>query len=93
MQAVLQVPLGKDRIRLPRTAEKQDFVNCVKSRGRPIADAEVGHRTNSIGLLGVIAVKTGQPLQWNPGTEQFVKNAEADKLLERSMREPWKQLT
>ena len=90
---VLQVPLGKDRIRLPRTAEKQDFVNCVKSRGRPIADAEVGHRTNSIGLLGVIAVKTGQPLQWNPGTEQFVKNAEADKLLERSMREPWKQLT
>ncbi|MFP6601512.1 MAG: Gfo/Idh/MocA family oxidoreductase [Pirellulaceae bacterium] len=89
---VLQVPLGKDRIRLPRTDEKQDFVNCVKSRGRPIADAEVGHRTNSIGLLGVIAVKTGQPLRWNPETEQFVDNAEADKLLERSLREPWKQL-
>ncbi|MFP6671295.1 MAG: Gfo/Idh/MocA family oxidoreductase [Pirellulaceae bacterium] len=88
---VLQVPLGKDRIRLPRTDEKQDFVNCVKSRGRPIADAEVGHRTNSIGLLGVIAVKTGQPLRWNPETEQFVDNAEADKLLERSLREPWKQ--
>lgn len=89
---VLQVPLGKDRISLPRTDEKQDFVNCVKSRGRPIADAEVGHRTNSIGLLGVIAVKTGKPLQWNPATEQFADNAEADKLLNRSMREPWNEL-
>jgi predicted dehydrogenase len=89
---LLRIPLGKDKIRLPRTDEKQDFVNCVKSRGRPIADAEVGHRTNSIGLLGVIAAKTGQPLQWNPATEQFVDNREANKLLERSVREPWSQL-
>jgi len=89
---VLRIPLGKDEIRLPRTDEKQDFVNCVKSRARPIADAEVGHRTNSIGLLGVIAVKTGDPLQWNPAIERFVNNSDADKLLERSVREPWDQL-
>ena len=88
---VLRIPLGKDRIRLPRTAEKQDFINCVKSRGRPIADAEIGHRTNSIGLLGVIAVKTGKALQWNPETEHFSDNDKANQLLERSVREPWKQ--
>lgn len=89
--AVLRVPLGKDRVRLPRTSEKQDFVNCVKSRGRPIADAEVGHRTNTIGLLGVIAVKTGRPLQWNPETERFSGNEEANTLLDRALREPWNQ--
>ena len=84
--------MGKDKIRLPRTDEKQDFVNCVKSRGRPIADAEVGHRTNSIGLLVVIAVKTGHLLKWDPAAEQCVDNRDANKLLERSVREPWNQL-
>jgi myo-inositol 2-dehydrogenase/D-chiro-inositol 1-dehydrogenase len=88
---VLEVPLGKDRIRLPRKDEKQDFIDCVKSRARPIADAEVGHRTNSIGLLGVIAVKTGEPLSWDPDMERFVDNDEANKLLKRPMRKPWEQ--
>jgi hypothetical protein len=88
---VLEVPLGKDRIRLPRKDEKQDFITCVKSRGRPIADAEVGHRTNSIGLLGVIAVKTGKPLTWDPQKERFSGNDEANKLLVRPMRKPWDQ--
>ena len=88
---MLEVPLGKDRIRLPRKDEKQDFIDCVKSRARPIADAEVGHRTNSIGLLGVIAVKTGEPLSWDPDMERFVDNDEANKLLKRPMRKPWEQ--
>jgi len=59
---------------------------------RPIADAEVGHRTNSIGLLGVIAAQVGTPLSWDPTTERFTDNAAANKLLDRPLREPWKLL-
>ncbi len=86
---ILSVGLGKDKIRLPRKDEKQDFIDCVKSRQRPIADAEVGHRTNSIGLLGVIAVEIGQPLKWNPEKERFTNNSDANDLLERTIRKPW----
>ncbi len=89
---VLKVPLGKDKIRLPRKDEKQDFVECVKSRAQPIADAEIGHRTNTIGLLGVIAVSLNQPLHWDPKTERFAGNAKANQLLHRSMREPWNSI-
>ncbi len=85
---VLRPGVGGDKIRLPRKDEKQDFIDCVKSRNRPIADAEIGHRTNSIGLLGVIAVEAGEPLEWNPTTERF-SNDVANKLLERPMRKPW----
>ncbi len=90
---ILKVPLGQDKIRLPRVDEKQDFINCVKSRGTPIADAETGHRTNSIGLLGNIAVQLGQPLQWDPAKEHFTNNPRANAMLERPMREPWASLT
>jgi predicted dehydrogenase len=86
---VLRPGVGGDKIRLPRKDEKQDFIDCVKSRNRPIADAEIGHRTNSIGLLGVIAVEAGEPLEWDPKTERFSNNDVANKLLERPMRKPW----
>ena len=86
---VLRVPLGQDKIRLPRLDEKQDFVNCVKSRRCPVADAEIGHRTNSIGLLGVIAAEVGTPLSWDPVKEVFIDNAQANQLLTRSVRDPW----
>ena len=86
---VLQVPLGEDKIRLPRKDEKRDFIDCVKSREQPVADAEVGHRTNSIGLLGVIAAQLGTPLTWDPARETFTSNDDANKLLERPLREPW----
>ena len=89
--SILEVPLGQDKIRLPRKDEKQDFVDCVKSRSQPIADAEVGHRTNSIGLLGVIAAQVGEPLEWDPDRERF-RNDAANELLERKIREEWRGL-
>jgi predicted dehydrogenase len=77
---VLQVPRGEDNIRLPYKDEKQDFIDCVKSRGRPIADAETGHRTTSIGLLGQIAAQLGTPLVWDPAREEFTDNAAAKRV-------------
>ena len=61
----------------------------MKSRGRPIADAETGHRTTSIGLLGQIVARLGTPLAWDPVREEFTDNAAANELLERPVRDPW----
>ena len=73
----------------PRVPEKRDFIDCVKSRQRTQCDAEIGHRTNSVCLLGKIAVEMGTRLQWDPNKELFVNDPAADKLLRRTMRAPW----
>jgi len=57
-------------IKLPRTADKRDFIDCVKSRGRTMQDAEVGHRTCSMCQLGHISIQLGgRAFAWNPDNE------------------------
>ena len=55
-------------------------------------DAEVGHRTCSMGQIGHIAVQMGQKLAWDPKAEQFTNNNEANKLLQIAHRKPWDNL-
>ena len=67
----------------------KDFLDAIKSRKNPICDVETGHRTATVCNIGNIAYQLGRPLRWNPGTEQFEGDAEANKLLSRPMRTKW----
>jgi predicted dehydrogenase len=69
--------------------EHRNFVDCVKSRKPCYAPAETGHRTITIPHIGNIAMQLGRKLCWNPETERFVNDAEADAMLSRKQREPW----
>jgi hypothetical protein len=42
-----------------------------------------------IGHLGLIAMKLGRKVRWNPVAERFVDDPEADRLLARPMRGHW----
>ena len=48
-----------------------------KALAAPIAEAEIGHRSATLCHLGVIAIRLGRKLQWDPGQEQFVGDREA----------------
>jgi len=89
-ESILQTPIGPDEIHLPLKDEKRDFIDAVKTRGQTLADAEVGHRTTSLCQLGHIAIKVGRELKWNPDTERFTNDDDANRLLSRSMRSPWR---
>jgi predicted dehydrogenase len=65
------------------------FVECVRTRSAPPADALTGHRATLIGHLGNIAFKTGRKLKWDAAREVFTGDAEASKLLDRPARKPW----
>ena len=39
--------------------------------------------------VGVIAMRLGRKLQWDPAKEQFVGDAQANQWLRREMRKPW----
>ncbi|HKB06363.1 MAG TPA: Gfo/Idh/MocA family oxidoreductase [Gemmataceae bacterium] len=66
-----------------------NFFDCVKSRKLPICDAEIGHRSATVCHLGVIAMRLGKALTWDPKKEEFVGDAEANKWLAREQRKPW----
>src|SRR5688572_8633945 len=67
----------------------KDFVECVRSRKKPVADVEAGHRSTIIAHLGNIAYRTGHKLRWDAASEKIVDDAEASKLLWREPRKKW----
>jgi hypothetical protein len=67
-----------------------DFLHCVKTRERPFRDVEISHRTATVCHLGNIAYQLGRPLRWDPVREEFPGDAEANRLLDRPKREPWR---
>jgi len=69
----------------------QNFLDCVRSRKDPICTAEVGHRSVTVCHLGNISLRMGgRTLEWDPREQLFVRDDEANKLLARPYRGPWK---
>jgi len=69
---------------------KQNFLDCIRSRKDPIAPAEVGHRTATLCHLGNIAMLLGRKLKWDPKIERFVDDPQANRMLSRPRRAPWR---
>ncbi|MHC4440106.1 MAG: Gfo/Idh/MocA family protein [Planctomycetota bacterium] len=90
--SILKSTVGPDEIHLPLKSEKRDFIDAVKTRGQTLADAEVGHRTNSLCQIGHIAIQLGRKLRWDPDAEMFINDDAANRLLSRPMRSPWRDL-
>ncbi|OQW95399.1 MAG: hypothetical protein BWK77_07535 [Verrucomicrobia bacterium A1] len=63
----------------------------MRTRGRTLEDEEVGQRTTSLCHLAHISIKLGgRSLKWDPATERFPGDAEANALLEGpAWRKPW----
>jgi predicted dehydrogenase len=68
---------------------RQDFLDCVRSRKRPICDVEIGCSSVTICLLGEIVTRLNRPLKWDPKRWRFVNDREAQSLVKRPMRSPW----
>jgi len=74
----------------PNENHVRNFLDCVKTRRRPIAPPEGAHRANSTCQIANICVRLQRPLKWDPKKEQFVNDPDADRLLARTIREPWR---
>jgi len=68
----------------------QNFIDCIKSRKRCVADVEIGHRTATICHLGGIARRLGRKLRWDPDKEVFPDDEEANAYLDRPKREAYR---
>jgi len=61
----------------------------VKTRARPVADAEVAHRSTTLSHAANIAMRLGLDLRWDRRAERFVNDAAANNMIARAMRAPW----
>src|SRR5512135_2082132 len=89
---ILESKIGPDELRLYTNlnGEHDDFLQCVKSRQDPYFPVDIGHRVSTVCHLANIAIKLGRKLRWNPEKEQFENDAQANEMLSRPMRSPWK---
>jgi predicted dehydrogenase len=67
----------------------RNFLDCIKTRQRPIADVEDGHWTALTCHLANISLRTGRKIRWDANREEIVGDKEASAMLERPYRKPW----
>jgi predicted dehydrogenase len=68
-----------------------NFLECVKSRQKPICDIESGHQSSAACLLGNVALRTRERIDFDPLKQELVNpTPSAKKLFGREYRAPWK---
>jgi predicted dehydrogenase len=89
--AILTSVIGPKEVHLYRSADHHgNWLDCVRSRRQPIAPVEVAHRSCSACLLHHIAMKLKRRLRWDPKRERFVGDDEANAMLSRPQRAPYR---
>jgi hypothetical protein len=71
----------------------RNFLDCVKSRQRPISDIEIGHRSTSTCLLGNVALRSKARIVWDVEKQALASGSStkrAQRYLTRDYRAPWK---
>ncbi|MBS0260673.1 MAG: Gfo/Idh/MocA family oxidoreductase [Planctomycetes bacterium] len=66
-----------------------DFIHCVKTREKPFRDIELAVNTAAVAHLGNIAYTLQRSLKWDSAKQEFVGDADANRLTDRARREPW----
>jgi hypothetical protein len=88
-----KVPAEKHAIAEPGEACRQrlvgNFLDCVKSRQRPIEDIEIGHHVTTVAHLGNLALRTGRSIEFDAANMKVIGNEEANRMLMPEYRKPW----
>ena len=83
--------IGPDEIHLyESTDHHQNWLDCIRTREETAAPVEVAHRSTTLCNIGAISMLLGRRLEWDPVEERFVNDSEANRLLSKPMREPWR---
>ncbi len=87
-ELVRDAPKPENRSELDSIAERhlENWLDCMRTRQKPAAHAEVGHRTQVICHLVNICRELGRRLKWDPIREEFPGDAEANALRSRPRR-------
>jgi predicted dehydrogenase len=91
-ESLLSIELQPDDVGLANGAagsHYNNFIQCVRSRQDPIAPVEAGYQASYLGMIAEISIRLGRGLRWDPNSETFPDDDEANRLLSAPMRSPW----
>ena len=66
-----------------------DWLHAIRHRTRPAAHVEAAHRAISICQISNLCLRLGRKLRWDPKTESFLDDPEANRMRARARRAPW----
>jgi myo-inositol 2-dehydrogenase/D-chiro-inositol 1-dehydrogenase len=90
-KSLLRSTIRADEVHLYRSSNhKGNLLACIRSRAETVAPVEIGHRSGTACILGYIAMRLGRRLKWDPQRERFGHDDEANAMLTRPMRSPWR---
>ena len=90
-EEILKDPITKtDPSIMVADNHRKNWLEAIRTKKPTICPAEVGHRSAAICHLGNIGYRIGKPLDWDPVKEKFTNSDDANKLLFREYRGPWK---
>jgi predicted dehydrogenase len=88
-KSIIADPIGEKEIHLEVSNDHiQNWLDCIRSRQKPITDVTIGHSTTTLCHLINITRWVGRKLEWNPETQRFT-DEEANGHLAREMRAPY----
>lgn len=89
-EAVVTEPLGEKEVHLFQSpGHHRNWIDCIRTRKKPICDVEIGARSVAIIQLGNLAYWHKRRLKWDPTRWQFVGDKEAEGWMDRERREMW----
>jgi predicted dehydrogenase len=68
---------------------EEDWLQCMRTRKKPIMHIEAGHRVATLCVLGNVSYILGRKLDWDPVAEKVIGDEEANRMLSRPNRSPW----
>jgi hypothetical protein len=76
---------GEDTMAL----NKRDWIDCIRSRKRPLCEVEDGHHVAVACNLANMSLRLGRAVRWDPDKQEVIGDKEAAAMCYRPYREPW----
>ena len=87
---ILKSVIGPNEIHLYVSNDHHgNWLESIKSRKPPITNVEIAHRSCSACLIHHITMKLNRKVYWDPATERFKNDEEANRMLSRTQRQPY----
>jgi predicted dehydrogenase len=85
-----QIKLKPGDTRLYRSpGHQQDWLDCIRTRRRPICDVSIGAHSAIVCHLGNIALWVDRPIRWDPDAGVLLDDPVAARWLDRPKRAPY----
>lgn len=79
-------PEGDYKVMAPHI---RNFLDCMRTRKLTVSNPETTQRAHSIVHCAGISLRLGRKVRWDPESELFIGDDEANNMLARTMRAPW----